>query len=233
MSTDTPTPAVYSAIAAVMAEMSSAGIGKDRKNAAQGFNFRGVDDVYNALSPVLAKHKLCMLPRVVSREVTERQTQKGGTLFYTVLLMEYDLVSGVDGSKHTIAVVGEAMDSGDKSTNKAMSAAFKYAAFQAFCIPVEGTPDADAETHDNIRQRGREHHPSFDDRERARFNAALSELGPEFAYEKVAAFCADLKRPRPSAMDGDSRAKLLAYLKSQREAYLRWFHEGTPPTTGK
>ncbi|MNY54686.1 hypothetical protein D3C86_1905820 [compost metagenome] len=39
------------------------------------------------------------------------------------------------------------MDSGDKATNKAMSAAYKYAAFQAFCIPTEGDNDADGQTH--------------------------------------------------------------------------------------
>jgi hypothetical protein len=41
---------------------------------------------------------------------------------------------------------GEAMDSSDKSTNKAEAAAFKYACFQAFCIPTEADNDADAHT---------------------------------------------------------------------------------------
>ena len=40
------------------------------------------------------------------------------------------------------------MDSADKATNKAMSAAYKYAAIQAFCIPTEGDNDADATTHE-------------------------------------------------------------------------------------
>jgi hypothetical protein len=62
--------------------------------------------------------------------------------------MEFDLVSAEDGSKHTICTVGEAFDSGDKSMNKAMSAAYKYAAFQAFAIPTEGDNDADASTHE-------------------------------------------------------------------------------------
>jgi hypothetical protein len=62
--------------------------------------------------------------------------------------MEFDLVSSEDGSKHTVCTVGEAFDSGDKSMNKAMSAAYKYAAFQAFAIPTEGDNDADAHTHE-------------------------------------------------------------------------------------
>lgn len=142
------TKAVYAAIAAVMSDMASEGISKGRRNLQQGYNFRGIDDVYNALAPILAKHKLLILPRVIARHQVERSTAKGGVLFYTTVEVEFDLVSGVDGSSHTIKTVGEAMDSADKSSNKAMSAAFKYAAMQAFCIPTEGDNDADATTHE-------------------------------------------------------------------------------------
>jgi hypothetical protein len=141
-------PAVYQAIAAVMKDLSAEGIGKNNKNVQQGYKFRGIDDVYNALAPMLSRHQLCMLPRVLSREVIERQTKSGGALFYTVVDAEFDLVSAADGSTHTIRTVGEAMDSGDKSSNKAMSAAYKYAAMQAFCIPTEGDNDADSQTHE-------------------------------------------------------------------------------------
>ena len=138
---------VYQAISAVQADLAQIGISKDRKNTqGVGYNFRGIDDVYNALSPIMAKHGLCMLPRVLSREFVERQSKSGGALFYITVDMEFDLVAS-DGSKHTIRTFGEAMDSGDKATNKAMSAAYKYAAFQAFCIPTEGDNDADAHTH--------------------------------------------------------------------------------------
>lgn len=147
MSENNP-PHVYTAIAEVMGKLAKEGIAKNRSNQQQGYKFRGIDDVYNALAPFLSESKLLILPRVLSREVTERLTQKGGTLFYVVLDVEFDLVSGVDGSKHTIKVVGEAMDSGDKATNKAMSAAYKYACMEAFCIPTEGDNDADATTHD-------------------------------------------------------------------------------------
>lgn len=139
---------VYAAIAAVMAELAKDGIQKNSKNTQQGYAFRGIDAVYNALAPKLAAHGLCVLPRVLSRETVERTTQKGGILFYTVLEVEFDFVSSEDGSKHTIRTIGEAMDSADKSTNKAMSAAYKYACLQAFCIPTEGDNDADGTTHD-------------------------------------------------------------------------------------
>lgn len=127
--------------------MAAEGIAKDRKNNQQGYSFRGIDDVYNALSPVIAKNNLCILPNVLERNVVERQSAKGGTLFYVTVKARFDFVSAEDGSKHEVVTYGEAMDSADKATNKAMSAAYKYAAMQAFCIPTEGDNDADAHTH--------------------------------------------------------------------------------------
>jgi len=140
---------VYQAINAIQADLAKTGISKDRVNSqGSGYKFRGIDDVYNAISPLLAKHGLCILPRMLNRECTDRISGKGGNLFYVVVEAEFDFVSAEDGSKHTVKTFGEAMDSGDKATNKAMSAAYKYAAFQAFAIPTEGDNDADAYTHD-------------------------------------------------------------------------------------
>ena len=143
----TAVPHVYQAIAAVMARLAKDGIGKDRRNEQQGYAFRGIDDVYNALAPILAEHQLCILPKVQSREVTERQTRSGSTLFYVNVLVDFHFVSANDGSTHVVSMPGEAMDSADKATNKAMSAAYKYACLQTFCIPTEGDNDADATTH--------------------------------------------------------------------------------------
>ena len=137
---------VYKAINAVQRELAAVGISKSRRNTQQGYQFRGIDDVFNELSPLLAKHGLCILPRVLSRECVERVNAKGTALFYVTVSMEFDFVCAEDGSKHTVRVAGEAMDSGDKATNKAMSAAYKYACMQAFCIPTEGDNDADATT---------------------------------------------------------------------------------------
>ena len=141
-------PAVYRCIAAVSAKLAKEGISKSRKNAQQGYSFRGIDEVYNALAPIIAESGLCILPRMVDRSVVERATKSGGALFYTTVTAEFDFVAAEDGSVHTVRTYGEAMDSADKSTNKAMSAAYKYAAMQAFCIPTEGDNDADATTHE-------------------------------------------------------------------------------------
>ena len=141
-------PAVYAAIAAVMEDVGQEGIAKGRRNQQQGYSFRGIDDVYNALAPLLARHHLIIVPRVLTREKTEQTTQKGGILFYVVVQVEFDIVCASDGSKITACTWGEAMDSADKATNKAMSAAYKYMAMQTFCIPTEGDNDADASHHE-------------------------------------------------------------------------------------
>ena len=139
---------VYQAINKVQAALAKEGITKSMRNTqGSGYNFRGIDQVYNALSPLLAEHGLCILPRLMKSEQTERQSSGGKPLIYSYVTMEFDMVSAEDGSKHTICTGGEAFDSGDKSMNKAMSAAYKYAAFQAFAIPTEGDNDADAHTH--------------------------------------------------------------------------------------
>lgn len=143
-------PKVYGAIASVMAALSKEGIAKLQRNQQQGYQFRGIDSIYEALSSKLVEHKLLMLPRVVEEKHEERTTKNGGLLIYATLKMEYDLISVEDGSLRTVSTIGEAMDSGDKSSNKAMSAAYKYAAIQAFCIPTVGEPDADAESHEGL-----------------------------------------------------------------------------------
>jgi hypothetical protein len=141
-------PAVYRAISAVAGAIAKEGIAKNKKNTQQGFMFRGIDDVYNALAPILSEFGLVVLPRVLNRIETEREAKSGGALFNVVVEVEFDFVAAEDGSRHVVKTFGEAMDSADKATNKAMSAAYKYAAMQAFCIPTAGDNDADATTHE-------------------------------------------------------------------------------------
>lgn len=126
------------------------GIGKTRKNTQQGYNFRGVDEVMNAFSPILADEGLYLRPRFSERESVERTTAKGTALFYVTVKGEFDF-SNEAGETVTVGpFYGEAMDSADKATNKAMAVAFKYAMFQTFCVPLEGVTggDADLETHE-------------------------------------------------------------------------------------
>lgn len=139
------------AIKAISAELATAGIGKDKKNMAQGYSFRGIDDVLQALAPLLPKHGLIILPRVLSCRRDVETNAKGTKLFYVTVDVEYELAAAEDGSSVICRMAGEAMDSGDKATNKAMSAAYKYMALQVFCIPVVGVMiDSEQDSHEAI-----------------------------------------------------------------------------------
>lgn len=140
---------VYQAINAVQADIGKEGIAKDgtAQGFGAGFKFRGIDSVYNALSPLLAKHGLVIIPRCLERHESVRESGSK-KLYFVAVKMEFDFVSAEDGSKHTACTYGEAMDSGDKATNKAMSIAYKYACFQTFAIPTEGDNDPDATVHE-------------------------------------------------------------------------------------
>lgn len=136
-------PMIYGLIAEITGEIGA--ITKSKRNLQQGFNYRGIDDVMNALNPLFAKHKVFCVPEVLDKFREERTTQKGGTLLYSTLTIRYTFFAP-DGSNVAAVVVGEGMDSGDKATNKAMAVAMKYAMFQVFCIPTEEMTDPDAET---------------------------------------------------------------------------------------
>ncbi len=102
------------------AELAKVGISKDRKNEQQGFRFRGIDDVMNVVSPILAKHDVVFLVHYDDFPDVERVTAKGGTLIYAKVRGVFTFVSAHDGSYVRVTTFGVAMDSGDKATNKAM-----------------------------------------------------------------------------------------------------------------
>jgi hypothetical protein len=139
---------IFKKMAEVMRDIGS--VGKNQKNAAQGFKFRGIDDMVNSLYPALTKHGVFMAPRCVKEqnELKEvvRSSGKSGVDKYVTILMEYDFFAE-DGSKVTVGPIpAEGLDSGDKATNKALSAALKYALIQTFSIPTEDMAEADFES---------------------------------------------------------------------------------------
>lgn len=141
---------IHEALAAIMADCPA--ISKSQKNQQQGFMYRGVDIVMNVLQPLMIKHKVFVTPEVLDCTREERQTQRGGNLIYTTLKVRYTFYCD-DGSSVSAVVQGEGMDSADKSSNKAMSVAFKYACFQVFCIPTEEMIDPDSDAPPNSKKK--------------------------------------------------------------------------------
>lgn len=134
---------IHEAIIAIMGEIGA--IGKNQTNQQQHFKYRGIDDVMNALNPLLIKHGVFLVPEVLEKAREERESKSGGNLIYSVLTVKYTFYAA-DGSSVTAIIVGEGMDSGDKASNKALAIAMKYAMFQVFCIPTEEMKDPDADT---------------------------------------------------------------------------------------
>lgn len=131
---------IYKSLCAITKEIGA--IGKDRRNPQQGFMFRGIDQVMNTLHPLLAEYGVFIVPEIIESRREERQTKSGGNLIYTIHKVRYHFTA-MDGSEVCATVIGEGMDSADKSSNKAMAVAFKYACFQVFCIPTEEVREAD------------------------------------------------------------------------------------------
>lgn len=129
---------IYSAIPAIMTDIPA--IYKDRTNDAQHYNFRGIDDVYNAVNPLLSKHGVFMRADVQEIKREERPSKSGGIMAFVQVRVRYSFVAK-DGSFVSTDSLGEGMDSGDKATPKAMSVAQKYAILQMFCVPTADPKD--------------------------------------------------------------------------------------------
>ena len=145
-------PSVYAAINAITAELATSGIAKTRTNEVDDYQYRSIDDVLDRLAPLLATHKLCILPHALERSVIERCDEQGRLLLHVALRVAFTLTSVEDGSSHVVEAYGEALDGGDKATAKAMSAAYKAAMVQTFCIPLCGAEDADRTSHSIVRR---------------------------------------------------------------------------------
>ena len=129
-------------------------IAKERNNQSQGFKFRGVEDVYNMVHPLLSEAGIFTTSRIVKDIREDKQTKSGGTVTYTILDIEFTFFAE-DGSFITSQARGEGMDSGDKGSNKAMAIAHKYALVQLFTIPYQDMPDTDkdaATTLDDLKE---------------------------------------------------------------------------------
>ncbi len=141
---ETKTGDIYDRINKVMSGIE--GITKDKTS--QGYKFRGIDDVYKAVNPVLVEHGVFCMPEVLTTVRETHTARSGGALYFTFLTVRYTFYC-LDGSSVSAVVTGEGMDSSDKGANKAMSSAFKMAFFQVFCIPTEkGSSDSEEDSHE-------------------------------------------------------------------------------------
>lgn len=146
MTTDTEiveeqTPTIVQALAAVMGDVRA--VAKADRNKSQGFNFRGIDSVTNAVAPALRKHGVIVIPVLENLERFAVTTTRGAAMNGVLVKVRYEF-HGPAGDHLQVVVPGEAYDSADKATAKAMSVAFRTALLQALTLPTdEVDPDAE------------------------------------------------------------------------------------------
>lgn len=165
---------IYQSITKIMEEVPS--IGKTQRNKTQGFMYRGIDDVMNALQPLLAKNKVFIVPEILEQTREERTTSKGGNLIYSICKIKYKFYAE-DGSSVEAITIGEGMDSGDKATNKAMAIAMKYALFQVFCIPTDEMKDPDSETPEQSTKKSSVIDNKISEADAKKVEAMMKEMG--------------------------------------------------------
>jgi hypothetical protein len=132
-------------MSAVMAEVGA--VKKGDFNEGQRFNFRGIDAVVNAVSPALRKHGIVVTPKIESVDYTTVEIGRNRTPMGHVRVVVTYTFHHVGGGAITATVPGEAMDSGDKATAKAMSVAFRTALLQALSLPTD-EPDPDSHSYE-------------------------------------------------------------------------------------
>ena len=137
---------IYKKIADVLADVEA--VGKDQRvsSGPAKFNFRGIDQVYNALNPLMSKHKIFSASEILSEREEKITSRSGNGGTRAIVKYRYTFFAE-DGSKVSTEVIGEGMDYGDKAYNKAAAVAHKYALTQIFCIPYDDMPDPDKQTH--------------------------------------------------------------------------------------
>jgi hypothetical protein len=131
---------IHVAMSKVMAEIRA--IEKGQRNQQQGYAFRGIDDVFNALQPVLVAHGVWYTPEEIENDHEWRQTKSGGWQHSTILKIRYRFY-GPAGDSIVMESIGESADSADKSTQQAMSQALKSGLLQTFCIRTKESADND------------------------------------------------------------------------------------------
>lgn len=122
-------------------------------NSKFAFNFRGIDDIYNVLFPVLQKHEVFFTTKIdnIARELKTTTGYNGEikSSYFTLVTVTYTF-NHVSGTSITTQCCGEGADNGDKSLPKALSIAYKYAISETFAIAIKELEDPDGSNIGNI-----------------------------------------------------------------------------------
>jgi hypothetical protein len=168
-------PLIYRLMGEVLNEMPA--VGKNQRNTQQGFSFQGIDDVLDALNPILGRKGVFFVPHVIERLAETRLTGQNKNLWTVHLLVRYTFFAP-DGSSVVAETWGEGTDSGDKATSKAMTMAMKACLRQVFAISDRESEDPDASSEDSRPAQTKE---TLSDEDRAAIQTQIDALGEKGA----------------------------------------------------
>lgn len=132
---------IYKQIPAIIKDIEA--VEKSKRPGSQiSYAYRSIDEFMNVLNPLLAKHKVTVVPEVLENNRDSYKTSSGVTMHSVVMKIKYTFYAE-DGSNVCAVMIGESFDSGDKASNKAQSVALKYAIMQVFMVPTEDIEDPD------------------------------------------------------------------------------------------
>lgn len=135
-------PSIYAAFSAAMEEVQA--VRKEGFNESQRYNFRGIDQVVNAVGPIFRKHHIIPMPHSCAASFRDVLTSTGKPTREVTVAATYRFY-GPAGDFIEAVVPGESLDSGDKGTAKAMSVAYRIVLLQSLCIPTDDKdPDQDS-----------------------------------------------------------------------------------------
>lgn len=138
---DTTTAPIVDILSQVMVSVTS--LGKSQRNREQGFDFRGIDDVINAVGPRFREYGVVPAPMLETAGYRDTTTSKGKSVRECTVQVRYRF-HGPAGDYLDVIVPGESLDIGDKGTAKAMSVAYRIALLQLLALPTD-EPDPDHE----------------------------------------------------------------------------------------
>lgn len=116
------------------------------KESTVAYAFRSIDEVMNAINPLLEKYKLVISIKVIDRKVTPVTSAKGTPGFAAEVLIDLNVTDGIETV--TTQEWALSVDYSDKAPTQAMSMAYKYALIRMFVVTTKDIIANDADMRD-------------------------------------------------------------------------------------
>lgn len=116
------------------------------KESTVAYAFRSIDEVMNAINPLLEKYKLIISIKVIDRKVTPVTSAKGTPGFAAEVLIDLNVTDGIETL--TTQEWALSVDYSDKAPTQAMSMAYKYALIRMFVVTTKDIIANDADMRD-------------------------------------------------------------------------------------